>query len=64
MYQEIKGTVPGQEEPIRREHGQVLIVVVSPQGAVLNVQSRRKQMVFDHEIFIPLMVISFIIIEK
>ena len=30
MYQEIKGTVPVQEEPIRREHGQVLIVVVSP----------------------------------
>ena len=23
MYQEIKGTVPCQEEPIRREHGQV-----------------------------------------
>ena len=64
MYQEIKGTVPGQEEPIRREHGQVLIVVVSPWRVVLNVQSRRKQMVFNCEIFIPLIMISFIIIEK
>ena len=30
MYQEIKGTISGQEEPMRREHGQVLIVLVSP----------------------------------
>ena len=38
MYQEIKGTVPGQVEPIRRENGQVLIVVASLQSMVLSVQ--------------------------
>ena len=51
MYQEIKGTVTGQEEPIRREHGQVLIVVVSPQDTILIVQRKIKQMVFDCDIF-------------
>ena len=64
MYQESKVAVPGQEEPMRREHGQVLIVMVSPYGAVLNVQRKIRQMDFDCEIFIPLIMISFIIIEK
>ena len=40
MCREIKGTIPGKVEPIRRENGQELIVVALPQGMVLSVQKK------------------------